>query len=65
MVYSKASFELVFTSTSHSKGNCNIENVQYEIVRTSRNKWKIFKKTPTRIGKEALNETPKANFMGC
>jgi len=33
----------------NSKKNYNIEKVQYEIARTLINKWKIFKKTPTRM----------------
>jgi hypothetical protein len=33
----------------NSRKNFNIEYVQYGIIRTSKNKWKRLKKTPTKM----------------
>jgi sulfur relay (sulfurtransferase) DsrC/TusE family protein len=46
------------------KETTTLKRYQYEIVRTLRNKWKVFKKTPTRIGKKTLTKHQKLTLWG-
>jgi hypothetical protein len=47
------------------KKNSNIEKAQYQIKRTSENKLKSFKKTPTKMGKETQMEHQNSSLWGC